>query len=233
LWLALWLPVAQDNPALISDCAPDNCSLEEMEEQIILEKERISTRTYSEIIVGINDKLKSVPWRAIVSNKEIKAIAVAHAVQNFGLYINLAWLPSYFNQIYHLGVTDSSLSAVLPWVTAAVVGSGAFLSHSPSHSIFLSLSLPLSHIVSHSLSPTLSLTLALTLSLSPTGTGFIADKALQQSVDKTLIRKVAQTFSLVVPAITLLLLSSATELTANEASCLFSCHVSDELFVYA
>ena len=77
------------------------------------------------IVESLREELGSVPWGKIVSSKEIRAITVAHAVQNFGLYINLAWLPSYFSQKYHLGVTDSSLSSVLPWIVAAVVGSGS------------------------------------------------------------------------------------------------------------
>jgi cyanate permease len=61
-------------------------------------------------------KLGLVPWGEIFKSKEIRAIAVAHAVQNFGLYINLAWLPTYFSQRYHLGVTDSSLSSVCMYI---------------------------------------------------------------------------------------------------------------------
>jgi hypothetical protein len=40
---------------------------------------------------------------------------------------------------------------------------------------------------------------------------------IHTGVDKTLIRKVAQTFALVVPACTLLSLSVATDLTPNQA----------------
>lgn len=66
--------------------------------------------------------LKDAPWGTMLASKEVQSIAVAHAVQNFGLYINLAWLPSFFNQKYHLSVDDSSLSSVLPWVAGAIMG---------------------------------------------------------------------------------------------------------------
>mmetsp|Transcript_16636 Transcript_16636/g.15995 ORF Transcript_16636/g.15995 Transcript_16636/m.15995 type:complete len:524 (-) Transcript_16636:51-1622(-) len=166
LWLALWIPLAQDNPSSsienLTEISTSEGSI--VNEDIPVDKEQI--------VEDMKGKLGLVPWGEIFKSKEIRAIAVAHAVQNFGLYINLAWLPTYFSQRYNLGVTDSSLSSVLPWIVAAVVGSGS---------------------------------------------GLIADKFLQQGVDKTLIRKVAQTFALVVPACTLLSLSVATDLAPNDA----------------
>lgn len=163
LWVLLWSPFAQDNPGIVVDTK-------------VLTKGRDPSSDFSEgtsaALLALKSGVESVPWRDILSSKEIRAIAVAHAVQNFGLYINLAWLPSYFSQKYQFGVTDSSLSSVLPWIVAAVVGSSS---------------------------------------------GYLADTCLQRGVDKTVIRKVAQTFALVVPAVTLLELSTATDLTSSHA----------------
>lgn len=164
LWVILWSPLAQDNPS--SNIAPK-----------ALTKGRdmptsSSSGDTSAALLALKSSVESVPWRDILGSKEIRAITVAHAVQNFGLYINLAWLPSYFSQKYQFGVTDSSLSSVLPWIVAAVVGSSS---------------------------------------------GYLADTFLQRGVDKTVIRKVAQTFALVVPAVTLLELSTATDLTSTDA----------------
>jgi MFS transporter, ACS family, solute carrier family 17 (sodium-dependent inorganic phosphate cotransporter), other len=163
LWVILWSPLAQDNPSSV------------VASKVITKGRDLpnpSSGGTSAALLALKSSVESVPWRDIIGSKEIRAITVAHAVQNFGLYINLAWLPSYFSQKYQFGVTDSSLSSVLPWIVAAVVGSSS---------------------------------------------GYLADTFLQRGVDKTVIRKVAQTFALVVPAVTLLELSTATDLTSSDA----------------
>ena len=170
LWLFLWVPIAQDNPLPTNTKEFDETYADRS--TVGLQENGINVRERSTILESLKGNLELVPWRRILECKEIRAIAVAHAVQNFGLYINLAWLPSYFSQKYHLGVTDSSLSSVLPWIVAAVVGSGS---------------------------------------------GYAADLFVQRGVDKTLIRKVAQSFALVVPALTLLQLSVAQDLTSTDA----------------
>lgn len=174
LWVALWIPSTQDNPSP-SPALDARMGSSPVASKSVQAQRAVGTDTVmdsSSMIDSLKEKLGTVPWGEIVSSKEIRAITVAHAVQNFGLYINLAWLPSYFSQKYHLGVTDSSLSSVLPWIVAAVVGSGS---------------------------------------------GYAADLLLRKGVDKTFIRKVAQTFALVIPALTLLDLSIATDLTSSDA----------------
>ena len=163
LWLALWIPLAQDNPSSIE--------MVSVVEDTKNKPAQLPIRN-SELMTSAKQMIESVPWGEICSSKEVRAIAVAHSVQNFGLYINLAWLPSYFSQRFHFGVTDSSLSSVLPWIVAAVVGSAS---------------------------------------------GYLADLMLERGVDKTLIRKVAQTFALVVPAVTLIELSTSADLTSGDA----------------
>ena len=164
LWLALWIPLAQDNPSSIETVS--------IVEDVKSAPGQLIQFGNSDPLNSAKEMVDSVPWREICSSKEVRAIAVAHAVQNFGLYINLAWLPSYFSQRFHFGVADSSLSSVLPWIVAAVVGSAS---------------------------------------------GYLADLMLERGVDKTLIRKVAQTFALVVPAVTLIELSTSADLTSSDA----------------
>jgi MFS transporter, ACS family, solute carrier family 17 (sodium-dependent inorganic phosphate cotransporter), other len=172
LWVALWLPFSQDNPSGMNDSISNSLGNRIELEAVVPVKDESIEQTAALALESVKGVLAEVPWKEILASKEIRAITVAHAVQNFGLYINLAWLPSYFSQKYHLGVADSSLSSVLPWIVAAAVGSGS---------------------------------------------GLLADSMLQRGVDKTLIRKVAQTFALVVPAVTLLELSTATDLTSTDA----------------
>jgi ACS family sodium-dependent inorganic phosphate cotransporter len=181
LWLLLWVPIAKDNPTSGEECVAEGCSVEQMEESRMMQSLAIGTDSIHAMFSGMKEKMDSVPWGEICASKEIRAIAVAHAVQNFGLYINLAWLPNYFHTKFDLSVGDSALSAVLPWIGGAVVGSAS---------------------------------------------GYIADKLLQKGVDKTLIRKCAQTFANVVPGIALIGLSVANDLTSDQAVTFFVASVS-------
>ena len=169
LWLLMWIPIAEDSPSTPQECALDGCSLDELYEQQALV---VKTESIGDVFAGMKEKLSTVPWGDIVSSKEMRAIAVAHSVQNFGLYINLAWLPNYFHTRFDLSVGDSALSAVLPWVAAAAVA---------------------------------------------TSSGYLADKLLEQGIPKTLIRKSFQSFSNIMPAIALLSLSTASDLSAEGA----------------
>jgi MFS transporter, ACS family, solute carrier family 17 (sodium-dependent inorganic phosphate cotransporter), other len=64
--------------------------------------------------------LASFPWGSFVRSKELWAVTAAHMAHNYGLYVLLAWLPTYFSSVYHLSLANSSAMSVLPWVAAAV-----------------------------------------------------------------------------------------------------------------
>uniref|UniRef100_A0A7S3VMN6 Major facilitator superfamily (MFS) profile domain-containing protein n=1 Tax=Dunaliella tertiolecta TaxID=3047 RepID=A0A7S3VMN6_DUNTE len=61
-----------------------------------------------------------IPWKLLLSRKEVWAIIVCHFCHNFGTFILLTWMPSYYNQVLHLDLTKSSLLSVLPWMTMAL-----------------------------------------------------------------------------------------------------------------
>jgi len=66
--------------------------------------------------------VEEIPWLSIIKSKEVQAICVAHAAQNFGLYFYLSWLPYYFHEAFHLSVSESSFSSVAPWIASAIFG---------------------------------------------------------------------------------------------------------------
>ena len=53
---------------------------------------------------GIMKGFGDVPWKAYATNGQIWSIASAHMSHNWGLYVMLAWLPTYFNQARYLPV---------------------------------------------------------------------------------------------------------------------------------
>jgi MFS transporter, ACS family, solute carrier family 17 (sodium-dependent inorganic phosphate cotransporter), other len=167
LWIALWYPFAADYPNGMRAREGDGGSKKE---------KQWNEYSFTEFVENYSARLRAIPWRQIVDSKQLKAIAIAHGVQNFGLYINLAWLPSYFNQQYGLSTDQSALSSVGPWVGGAILGSLA---------------------------------------------GYASDKLEEQGFDRTKIRISAQSIALTVPAITLLLLSTTSAITAESASVYF------------
>ena len=119
LWIAFWTQLAQDIPTIPTTSSP------------LIPKSLVRPQ-FAPIIPIIDQKLldysenlESIPWKQILTSKQVYSIAIAHSVQNFGLYINLAWLPTYFYQTYGLSVDQSSLFSVGPWIGGAILGSVA------------------------------------------------------------------------------------------------------------
>lgn len=41
----------------------------------------------------------NIPWRALLSRREVWAIILTHFCHNWGLFILLTWMPAYYNQV--------------------------------------------------------------------------------------------------------------------------------------
>jgi MFS transporter, ACS family, solute carrier family 17 (sodium-dependent inorganic phosphate cotransporter), other len=61
-----------------------------------------------------------IPWRLLLSRKEVWAIIACHFCHNWGTFILLTWMPTYYNQVLGCDVMRSGVFSVLPWVTMAV-----------------------------------------------------------------------------------------------------------------
>lgn len=48
---------------------------------------------------GMLRGFQSVPWKAYATDGQILTITAAHMAHNWGLYVMLAWLPTYFSQV--------------------------------------------------------------------------------------------------------------------------------------
>jgi ACS family sodium-dependent inorganic phosphate cotransporter len=64
--------------------------------------------------------LAAVPWRLLLSKPPVWALIVSHFCHNWGTFILLTWMPTYYNQVLGLDLKSSGLLSVLPWVTMAV-----------------------------------------------------------------------------------------------------------------
>jgi cyanate permease len=71
----------------------------------------------------LSDEERAVPWRAIVSSTPVRALAYVHFCNNWGFYVLLAWLPSYFTQELGVTLTNASLFTLLPPLANIAVAS--------------------------------------------------------------------------------------------------------------
>lgn len=63
----------------------------------------------------------ATPWRALAAQPAVWALGINHFCSNWVLYLMLTWLPSYFKDVQQLGIAQSGLFAVGPWIAMFVV----------------------------------------------------------------------------------------------------------------
>lgn len=64
----------------------------------------------------------SVPWAAIMREKAVWAIVLAHVCNNWGFYILLLWLPTYLHRALNVPVERVGEYSLIPWVATFFVG---------------------------------------------------------------------------------------------------------------
>lgn len=78
VWYVFWQRRAQDSPA-------KDASMSDTERDYVV------ANTISA------EPVKNIPWKLILSKKEVWAIILCHFCHNWGLFILLTWMPSYYN----------------------------------------------------------------------------------------------------------------------------------------
>ncbi|KAJ6807175.1 ascorbate transporter, chloroplastic-like [Iris pallida] len=101
IWFALWQSKAHSLPQEDPELSPDE----------------------KRLILGGNvaeEPVSSIPWRLILSKAPVWALIISHFCHNWGTFILLTWMPTYYNQVLKFNLTESGLLCVLPWLTMAV-----------------------------------------------------------------------------------------------------------------
>ncbi|GKU96753.1 hypothetical protein SLEP1_g9951 [Rubroshorea leprosula] len=101
IWFALWLRKAYSSPK-------EDPELTAQEKRVIL------GGSMSKECVSV------IPWRLILSKAPVWALIISHFCHNWGTFILLTWMPTYYNQVLKFNLTESGLFCVLPWLTMAV-----------------------------------------------------------------------------------------------------------------
>ncbi|KAL6203376.1 hypothetical protein ACLB2K_027076 [Fragaria x ananassa] len=100
VWFAVWLSKAYSSPAEDPELRPE-------------EKKLILAGNVSK------ERVKVIPWGQILSKAPVWALIVSHFCHNWGTFILLTWMPTYYNQVLKFNLTESGLFCVLPWLTMA------------------------------------------------------------------------------------------------------------------
>jgi hypothetical protein len=61
-------------------------------------------------------KNETIPWGHLLSKAPVWAIIINHFCSNWGFYVILTWLPSYFMQVLHVELHKVGLYTLLPWL---------------------------------------------------------------------------------------------------------------------
>ncbi|XP_070007062.1 sodium-dependent phosphate transport protein 1, chloroplastic [Nicotiana tabacum] len=101
VWFAVWLNKAYSSPLDDPELRPE-------------EKKLILSSSVSK------EPVKSIPWKLILSKPPVWALIVSHFCHNWGTFILLTWMPTYYHQVLKFNLTESGLFAVLPWLTMAI-----------------------------------------------------------------------------------------------------------------
>lgn len=111
LWLVPWLVLSKDAPELAPLSQPSKQPEQELESKSMGE-------SFQEAVDG----MKAAPWKDFAQSPAVWSMTLAHAANNWGLYNNLAWTPTFFAEQYGLNVKDSALLSILPSVAGALCG---------------------------------------------------------------------------------------------------------------
>lgn len=60
--------------------------------------------------------VSTIPWGQFARSWPLYGIASAHIANNVGIFVSIAWLPSYFAQRFDLNVDDSANLSIVPWL---------------------------------------------------------------------------------------------------------------------
>eukprot|EP00878_Enallax_costatus_P007008 GHUV01007344.1.p1 GENE.GHUV01007344.1~~GHUV01007344.1.p1 ORF type:complete len:431 (+),score=81.30 GHUV01007344.1:118-1293(+) len=102
LWYSVWSSRAASTPS-------DDPNISHAEKAYILANTSVSGKA-----------TRSIPWGKLLSRKEVWAIILCHFCHNWGTFILLTWMPTYYNQVLGCDIFKSGIFSVLPWITMAI-----------------------------------------------------------------------------------------------------------------
>ena len=125
LFLVPWLALAKDSP----DASIKTIETSKDNKDIIIDS---SNEYLSSVSISIRNNvdnakqiLLSAPWTEFKESRGVWAMFFAHAANNWGLYNNLSWTPTFYSEQYGLNVKESAILLVVPSIAGAIGGLSA------------------------------------------------------------------------------------------------------------
>ena len=103
IWFAFWWRLGGDRPAVVVDDGPVD---QDPVDQAPIVTSPAMAAEFS----------PRTPWRRILSHKGVWAIIIAHFCNNWGLFVLLSWLPSYFSSQLGVNLGAVWLYVAPPWI---------------------------------------------------------------------------------------------------------------------
>ena len=103
LWAIFWYFLAYDSPSA-------NPKVSAAERELLAHNEPAL------------DKSENIPWKKLLNAAPVWALIINHFCSNWGFYVLLAWLPSYFRTELGLSIANAGIYSALPWLTMFVCG---------------------------------------------------------------------------------------------------------------
>lgn len=96
VWFGFWWYYSADRPSVSISSSDDAVEISAADDVTTVEEE--------------------IPWKKIFSRVPVWAIIVAHFCNNWGLYVLLSWLPSYFSSQLGVNLRSVWIYVAPPWV---------------------------------------------------------------------------------------------------------------------
>lgn len=113
LYLIPWILLARDSPPHMLSTALQTVPA------------NFEGKSQGSVISGALKVFKSAPWKGFATSKGVWGMFFAHAANNWGLYNNLSWTPTFYAEQYGLNVKESAFLLVLPSIAGAFCGLSA------------------------------------------------------------------------------------------------------------
>ena len=85
----------------------------------------LATAGAGEAAAPVAEEPRTLPWRRLAASEPVWALAAAHAASNVFLYFSVAWLPSFFVDVFGDSTGSASTASLLPFIAGAIAAVGA------------------------------------------------------------------------------------------------------------
>lgn len=116
--LAPWFTLAKDSPTCESTFHLDNMQVSGTAE----ESQHVFRDPQTIPVSSAIAFFRAAPLGEMLSSRGVQGMTIAHAANNWGMYVMLAWVPTFYNEQYGLNVKESTFFSVLPSLGGAVGG---------------------------------------------------------------------------------------------------------------